>query len=61
MEDGVYPDPRMRAIDISFSDKCINEKYHHSLVFNDTKLQFATIQKQLGLILDSKRDLIYWH
>ena len=45
MEDGVYPDPRKRAIDISFSDKCINEKYHHSLVFNDTKLQFATIQK----------------
>ena len=44
MEDGVCPDPRMGAIDISFSDKCINEKYP-SLVFNDTKLQFATIQK----------------
>lgn len=44
MEDGIYPDPRMRAMDTSFSDKCINEKYP-SLVFNDTESQFATIQK----------------
>ena len=44
MEDSVYPDPRMRAIDISFSDKCINEKYP-LLVLHDTKLQFATNQK----------------
>ena len=60
IEDAVYPNPRKQAIVISFSDKYNNEIYP-SFVFNDTKLQLATIQKHLGIILDSKLYLNYWY
>ena len=49
------PDPSKQAIEICFCHKCGNENYP-SLVFNDTKVQLATSQKHLGLILDSKLD-----
>ena len=49
------PDPSKQAIEICFSNKHENENYP-SLVFNGTKVQLATSQKHLGLILDSKLD-----
>ena len=49
------PDPSKQAIEICFSYKC-GYKNYPSLMFNDTKVQLATSQKHLGLILDSKLD-----
>ena len=49
------PDPSKQAIEICFSHKRENKNYP-SLMFNDTKLQLATSQKHLGLILDSRLD-----
>ena len=51
MEDFVYPDTSKQAIQIYFSHKYNNENYP-LLVFNDTRLQLSTIQKNSGLILD---------
>ena len=45
------PDPSKQAIEICFSHKRGSRNYP-SLVFNDTKAQLATSQKQLALILD---------
>ena len=49
------PDPSKQAIKICFSHKRDNENYP-SLAFNDIKVQLATRQKHLRLILDSKLD-----
>ena len=49
------PDPSKQAIEICFSHKRENKNYP-SLMFNDTKVQLATNQKHLGLILDSRLD-----
>ena len=49
------PDPSKQEIEICFLHKCDNENYP-LLVFNDAKVQFATSQKHLGLILDFKLD-----
>ena len=49
------PDPSKQAIRICFSHKR-EKKNYPSLVFNDTKVQLATSQKHLGLILDSRLD-----
>ena len=49
------PDLSKQAIEIRFSHKRDNKNYP-SLMFNDTKVQLATSQKYLGLILDSKLD-----
>ena len=49
------PDPSKQAIEICFSHKSENKNYP-SLMFNDTKVQLATNQKHLGLILDSRLD-----
>ena len=49
------PDPSKQAIEICFSHKRENKNYP-SLMFNDTKVQLATSQKHLGLILDSRLD-----
>ena len=48
-------DPSKQATEIRFSHKCDNKNYP-SLVFNNTKVQLATSQKHLKLILDSKLD-----
>ena len=45
---------------VRFSHKYNNENYP-SIVFNDTKLKLATIQKHLELPLDSNLDLNYWY
>ena len=45
------PDPSKQAIEICFSHKRGSRNYP-SLVFNDTKVQLATSQKQLALISD---------
>ena len=49
------PDPSKQAVEIRFSHKRDNENYS-SLMFDDTKVQLATCQKHLGLVLDSKLD-----
>ena len=49
------PDPSKQAIEICFSHKRENKNYP-SLMFNDTKVELATSQKHLGLILDSRLD-----
>ena len=49
------PDPSNQAIEICFSHKPENKNYP-SLIFNDTKVELATSQKHLGLILDSRLD-----
>ena len=49
------PDPSKQAIEICFSHKRENKNYP-SLMFNDIKVQLATSQKHLGLILDSRLD-----
>ena len=48
-------DPSKQSMEVCFSHKGDNKNYP-SLVFNDTKVQLATSQKHLGLILDSKLD-----
>ena len=49
------PDPSKQTIEICFSHKRENKNYS-SLMFNDTKVQLATSQKHLRLILDSILD-----
>ena len=48
-------DPSEQAIEICFSHKRENKSYP-SLMFNDTKVELATSQKHLGLILVSRLD-----
>ena len=49
------PNPNKQTIEICFSHKRDNKKYP-SLVFSDSKVQIASSQKHLGLILDLKLD-----
>ena len=49
------PNPSKKAIEICFSHKREYKNYP-SLIFNDAKVQLATSQKHLELILDSRLD-----
>ena len=47
------PDPYKQSMEICFSQKRNNRNYP-SMMFNDTKVELATSQKHLGLILYSR-------
>ena len=49
------PEPNKQSMEICFSKNRDNGNYP-SLIFNDTKVELATSQKHLGLILDSRLD-----
>ena len=51
------PDPNEQAIEVQFSNKLDKENYP-PLQFNSTDVQIPDSQKHLGLILDSKLNIL---